>query len=136
MLISSLGMEDFQKLFPVILTDNGSEFSNPAALETNGTKLTSIFYCDPSSPYQKTSVEKNHDLIRLILPKGDSFDHLNQADINLMMNHINSYSREKLNNRSPYQSFSFLYGQDILAKIGASYVPANEIILRPSLLSK
>jgi len=136
MLISSLGREDFQKLFPVILTDNGSEFSNPAALETNGTKLTSIFYCDPSSPYQKPSVEKNHDLIRRILPKGDSFDHLNQADINLMMNHINSYSREKLNNRSPYQSFSFLYGEDILAKIGASYVPANEIILRPSLLSK
>ena len=136
MLTNTLGKEDFKMLFPVILTDNGSEFSNPIALETNETKLTSIFYCDSSSPYQKPSVENNHVMIRRILPKGCSFDHLNQADINLMMNHINSYSREKLNNKSPYQSFSFLYGQDILTKLGARAIPANEIILRPCLLSK
>lgn len=28
-----LGNEDFSRLFPVILTDNGSEFSNPKAIE-------------------------------------------------------------------------------------------------------
>jgi len=32
-LYSKLGSEVFQKLFPVILTDNGSEFSNPSAIE-------------------------------------------------------------------------------------------------------
>ena len=29
----TLGHELFKKLFPVILTDNGSEFSNPKAIE-------------------------------------------------------------------------------------------------------
>lgn len=28
-----LGGQDFRKLFPVILTDNGSEFSNPKCIE-------------------------------------------------------------------------------------------------------
>ena len=67
-----LGKEIFKKLFPVILTDNGSEFSNPKAIEfaPDGTRRTSVFYCDPSAPYQKGSIEVNHELIRRILPKG------------------------------------------------------------------
>src|SRR5690606_33641364 len=58
----------FTKLFPVILTDNGSEFSNPAAIEFDkeGNRRTHIFYCDPSAPYQKGAIESNHALIRRI----------------------------------------------------------------------
>lgn len=137
-LYSVLGKDSFQRLFPVILTDNGSEFSNPSALETaeDGTKITSIFYCNPSSPYQKPAVENNHEFIRRILPKGSSFDELTQADIQKMMNHINSYNREKLNDKSPYESFSFFYGQDVLDRLGGKTITPNEIVLRPSLLNK
>jgi hypothetical protein len=137
-LYSILGKDYFQRLFPVILTDNGSEFSNPLALETaeDGPKITSIFYCNPSSPYQKPTVENNHEFIRRILPKGSSFNHLTQADIQKMMNHINSYSREKLNDKSPYESFSFFYGQEILDLLGARPISPNEIVLRPSLLNR
>ena len=52
-----------------------------------------------------------------------------------MMNHINSYTRKKLNNQSPHQVFSFLYGTDILKKLGAVFIPANEITLKPEPLS-
>lgn len=137
-LYNILGVNVFRKLFPVILTDNGSEFSNPSALEatTDGTQRTSIFYCDPSSPYQKPTVENNHEFIRRVLPKGCSFDHLTQADIQRMMNHINSYSREKLNDKCPYESFSFFYGQEVLDLLGATRIPPNEILLRPSLLNR
>lgn len=133
-----LGQDNFQRLFPVILTDNGSEFSNPSAIEfiDNASRLTSIFYCDPSAPFQKASVENNHEFVRRILPKGRSFDALTQSDILLMMNHINSYKREKLNDKSPYQSFRFFYGQDILDILGATAIHSNEILLRPSLLNK
>lgn len=135
-LYSVLGEDSFRRLFPVILTDNGSEFSNPSALEfaADGFRRTSIFYCDPSSPFQKPTVENNHEFIRRILPKGRSFDDLTQSDICLMMNHINSYSREKLNDRSPYESFSFFYGKDILNHLGAKAISPNDILLRPSLL--
>jgi IS30 family transposase len=135
----ALGAKTFSKLFPVILTDNGSEFSNPKGIEYREVSpylRTRIFYCDPSSPYQKGACEVNHELIRRILPKGSSFDDLTQEDIVLMMNHINSYKRKKLNNRSPYDTFSFYYGEDLLKKLGCSPVAAENIILKPKLLKK
>lgn len=134
-----LGAEEFDKLFQVILTDNGSEFSNPKEIEYRETSpycRTQVFYCDPSSPYQKGACEVNHELIRRILPKGSSFDDLTQEDIFLMMDHINSYKRKKLNDRSPYETFSFYYGEDLLKKLGCSPVASENIILKPKLLKK
>ena len=132
-----LGKQAFNRLFPVILTDNGSEFSNPKEIEYREgypSLRTRVFYCDPSSPYQKGACEVNHELIRRVLPKGRSFDDLTQDDIFRMMNHINSYKRKKLNNRSPYDAFSFYYGEDLLKKLGCSPVAAENIILKPKLL--
>jgi len=135
-LYSILGPQTFCVLFYVILTDNGSEFSNPKALEfdSEGHRRTHIFYCDPRASFQKPNVELNHEFIRKILPKGSSFDNLTQADINLIMSQINSYSRAKLNDRSPFDVFSFLYGDSILEKIGLRKITPNDIILKPQLL--
>ena len=135
-----IGNETFKRLFPVILTDNGSEFSNPKAIEYGAEKYgglrTRIFYCDAGRPYQKGAIEVNHELIRRVLPKGISFNHLEQGDINLMMNHINSYKRKKLNNRTPYETFSFYHGEEVLHKLGCSPVAAGDIMLKPALLKK
>lgn len=135
-----IGNEIFKRLFPVILTDNGSEFSNPKAIEYGAEKYgglrTRIFYCDAGRPYQKGAIEVNHELIRRVLPKGISFNHLEQGDISLMMNHINSYKRKKLNNRTPYETFSFYHGEEVLHKLGCSPVAAGDIMLKPALLKK
>jgi len=133
-----VGTTTFCKMFPVVLTDRGSEFSNPTALEFDdeGHRRTTLFYCDPCASFQKPNVELNHEFIRKILPQGYSFDHLVQEDINLMMSHINSYSREKLNDKAPFEMFTFLYGQGILEKLGLRIIPSNEIILKPHLLRK
>jgi len=135
---SKIGAKKFRELFPVILCDNGSEFSNPKALELDaqGTHRTNIFYCDPYASFQKPNVELNHEFIRRILHTGSSFDHLDQEDINLMMSHINSYSREKFNDMSPHDMFCLLYGVSVLDMLGQRKIPANEIILKPSLLKK
>lgn len=133
-----LGADCFKSLYPVLLGDNGSEFSNPKAIEydAEGNLRTKIYYCDPYASYQKPNVELNHEFIRKILPKGKSLDNLSQEDINLMMSHINSYSREKLNDKSPFEVFGFLYGNDVLKKLDIFYVPPNEILLKPALLKK
>lgn len=133
-----LNPEIFRNLFPVILTDNGSEFSNPEAIEfdVEGNRRSYIFYCNPSAPYQKGAAENNHELIRRVSPKGHSFNPYNQENINLMMNHINSYGRKKLNDRSPRSVFSFFHGTDTLAKLDSEYIPPNSIILNPKLLKK
>ena len=133
-----LGADCFKSLFSLIVTDNGSEFSNPKALEydAQGSRRTTLYYCDPYASFQKPNVELNHEFIRKILPKGTSFDNLCQTDINLMMSHINSYSREKLGDKSPFDMFGFIYGYTILEKLGQFKVPPNEILLKPSLLKK
>lgn len=137
-LYGRLGADCFKSLFPVLLGDNGSEFSNPKAIEydAEGNRRTKIFFCDPYASYQKPNVELNHEFIRKILPKGKSFDDLKQEDINLMMSHINSYSREKLNDKSPFEAFGFLYGNDVLKKLDLFHVQPNEILLKPALLKK
>lgn len=81
-------------------------------------------------------MELNHEFIRKILPKSKSFDDFVQSDISLMMSHINSYSREKLNDKSPFAMFGFIYGYDVLEKLNISRIPANEILLKPSLQKK
>ena len=136
-----LGQDLFGKLFPLILTDNGSEFSNPMKIECRDPAdpsalpfRTRVFYCDAGCPYQKGAIEVNHELIRRVLPKGSSFDDLTQDDVNRMMDHINSYKRKKLNDRSPYETFSFHYGEEVLKLLGCTPVAAEDILLKPSLL--
>ena len=133
-----LGHEVFTTLFPVILTDRGSEFTDPLSIEFNadGERRTHVFYCDPQRSDQKGGIEVTHEMIRRILPKKTSFDDLTQDDVSLMMSHINSYKRKKLNNRSPYDAFSFYYGEDLLKKLGCSPVAAENIVLKPKLLKK
>ena len=131
------GDELFRRLFPVLLTDNGSEFSNPRALEyaPDGKPRSRLFYCDPCASWQKGRVERNHEFIRLILPKGTSFDNLTQPLVNKMLSHINSYSRPVLNDKTPYDLFAFTYGCDLLEKLAIERVPADSIILKPALLA-
>ncbi len=135
-LYDTLGREMFCEMFKVILTDRGSEFTDPTAIEfdADGNRRTYVFYCDPQRSDQKGGIEVTHEFIRRILPKKTSFKKLTQEKVQLMINHINSYTRKKLNNRSAYQLFSFLYGEEIAEKLKMKAIPANEIILKPELL--
>lgn len=125
----------FVDLFPVLLADNGSEFSNPGAIEFDkqGNRRTRMFYCNPSAPYQKGNCENNHEMIRRCIPKGTDLGQYTQEQINLMMSHINSYARPNLGNKSPYEVFTFQYGENILPALGLKRIPADEIILTPKL---
>jgi len=133
-----LGRESFRMLFPVILTDRGSEFSDPLAIECdeNGELRTKIFYCDPQRSDQKGGCEVAHEMLRRVLPKGKSFDHLTQRNIDILMSHINSYTRKKLGNQSPYRLFNSFYGENLLTKLNIRQIPPNDINLTPKLLNK
>ena len=134
-LYATLGADSFKDLFPVILADNGSEFSDPKRIEfdEHGNRRSYVFYCNASAPYQKGSCEVHHEMIRRILPKGVDLTAYQQEQINLMMSHINSYRRKTLGNKSPYEMFSFQYGENLLKKIGLRKIPPDEIILSPRL---
>ena len=133
-----LGDELFRKLFPVCLADNGSEFSDPSAIETgpDGERRTRVFYCDPQAPYQKGSAERNHEFIRCFIPKGTDIGLYSQEQINLMMDHINSYSRESLGDKSPYAVFSFLFGKEPLSLLGYHYISPQKVTLSGLIFSE
>lgn len=133
-----MGRETFRKLFPVILTDRGSEFTDPVSIECdeNGEIRTRIFYCDPQRPDQKGGCEVTHEMIRRVLPKGAAFEYLTQSDIDLMMSHINSYARKKLGNQTPYRLFSSFYGNDLPPKLNIQQIAPNDINLTPELLNR
>jgi len=128
----------FQKTFPVILTDNGSEFINPMKLETGIDSFirTSIFYCDPNASCQKGAIEKNHEFIRYIIPQGHSFDAFTQSKISLMMNHINSTARPSLNNRTPFELASLLLDKSAIKLFNFQRIAPDAVILKPTLFKK
>lgn len=131
-----LGPESFLPLFPVLLTDNGSEFSNPSAIETapDGQRRSRLFYCDPCASWQKGHVERNHEFLRLVRPKSSSFDDLDQGKVNEVLSHINSYSRPVLGDKTPFKVFCALFGREPLDKLGIREIPANDIVLKPHLI--
>ena len=135
-----LGTDVFNRLFPVILTDNGSEFKKVDELEMTETfdYRTTIFYCDPMASWQKAQLEKNHEYIRYAIPKGKSLNPYNQEDITLLMNHINSTRRPRLNNKSPYE---LVEAEDkdmklLMDLLKMHLIPPDEVHLTPELFTK
>jgi len=128
----------FGDYFPLLLTDNGGEFANISAFtsDVNGEIETDLFFCDPFKSSQKPKVEKNHTLFRDIVPKGESFDSFTQQTVDLIFSHINSVKRKSLNGKTPFEMFSFTYGEKLPSLLGISTVPASEVIQSPKLLKK
>ena len=126
--------KDFFQLFPVILTDNGGEFARVDDIEMDVRGESKLFFCDPNRSDQKGRIEKNHTLIRDILPKGTSFDNLTQEDINLVCSHVNSVKRATLNGKSAYELFAFTYGEEIPKLLGISKIPAEDVCQSSKLL--
>ena len=126
--------KDFFQLFPVILTDNGGEFARVDDIEMDVRGESKLFFCDPNRSDQKGRIEKNHTLIRDILPKGTSFDNLTQEEINLVCSHVNSVKRAALNGKSAYELFAFTYGEEIPKLLGISKIPAEDVCQSSKLL--
>ena len=131
-----LGKELFRKLFEIILTDGGSEFAGRAELETSFDKSqrTTVYYCDPYSFWQKGCCEKNHEYIRYVRKKGSSFDDLEQSDIDLLANHINSTKRDSLNGHSPFELSQLLLDDRLLTVMNYKAIAPDDVMLTPELL--
>jgi IS30 family transposase len=132
-----LGINNFKKLFEVILTDNGWEFSKPESIEFNldtGEKISNVFYTDPYSSWQKGGIERNHEFIRYIIPKGITFDNLTKKNVIDMMNHINNVQRKSLEYQTPYTTFTKKYGEDISKQLHLQRIKKDEVNLSYNLL--
>lgn len=130
-------LDIYKYLFQVILTDNGHEFfdvNNIECIHLTGEYVTRLFFCDPHASRQKGMIEKNHEFIRYVLPKGSSFKNITQEDCNLIMNNINSLCRDSLNGKSPYEAMLFLCDEYILKTLNCYYIEPDNVDLSDNLL--
>ena len=137
-LTDAITLRLFRKYFRVILTDNGPEFKNPWDIEKtpDGKHRTYVFYCDPYKSTQKAKIEKNHEYIRYVIPKGRSMNRYTQDDINLMASHINSTARDGMNGASPFDLAEILIDKRIPILVGQHRVNPDSVMLRPELIDK
>ena len=133
---NKLGLETYKILFQVILTDNGIEFSLLDEIENdeNGELITKVFFCDPYKSSQKGSCERNHEFIRYVLPKGVSFDNLNQKDVDLIFSHINSTPRNSLGFKTPFELFKTAFGIEVLRILNINEINKDDVHLKPKLI--
>lgn len=125
----------FNKIFEILLTDNGSEFKDIKALIETFPNIN-IFYCHPYSSFEKGNIENNHELFRRVIPEGVSLKPYIQEDYNLLSSHINSLYREKLNGKCPFDLVKKYLSIDTLNKLGLRKIKDIDINLTPYLLGK
>ena len=138
-----LGKEIFRKYVHILLTDRGSEFTAPDAMETSadGTRRTRVFYCDPMQSGQKGTLENKHIELRYILPKETDLRNLGLVDqnaLNLVLSHVDSAPVEKLGGKSPLDVADFMYHDlhEKLTAFGLQNIEKDKVILKPYLLKK
>jgi IS30 family transposase len=126
----------FKRVFSTLLADRGSEFIDPDVIERglSGNRRTSVYYCDPCAPWQKGSLERNHEYIRRILPKGTSFEFITKRHCSLLMSHINSAARPGLGGASPLELAPPQLPARVREYFGISLISADDVILNKTLL--
>lgn len=128
---TSLGIKLYAKIFRIFLTDNGSEFFDPYHFEKDYNthkKVTNLFYCNPNHPEQKGGIEKNHEFIRKVLPKGTNFDNFSNEQIAFLENTINNIPRDSLKGKTPFDLTKEKYPL-FISKVNSKYISKDDVNL-------
>lgn len=120
--------------FPIILTDNGSEFHDLLSLVTDaytGEKLISIYYRKHRRSDQKSKYEKNHEHFRECVPNGKSMNILTQKETNYVSNIVNNYPRKFLDYNSPIDIAALSLNKKVLSLNKLTRLNIEQVKLTP-----
>lgn len=137
-----IGEEAFSKHVQAILTDRGSEFSLPDAMEkrSDGSLRTRVYFCDPMQSAQKGAIENKHIELRFILPKENDLYALglrSQDKLNIVLSHLNSYPAQSLHGKSPFDTMKF-FAPSLFQRFldfGLKVIPTDKVTLKPYILN-
>ena len=93
-----------RELFRSLTWDQGKEMSEHAkfSIDTG----VQVYFCDPSSPWQRGSNENTNGLLRQYFPKGKSMAGYTQADLDEVAARLNGRPRQTLNWMTPSQKLA------------------------------
>jgi len=94
--------EHFSDVFKTITADNGSEFAELSAQETDGMK---VYFTHPFSSWEKGTNECHNRMLRRFIPKGRSISDYSIDDILFFADRINELPRKILGYHTPEELF-------------------------------
>ena len=133
MIEEEIGIDNFKKLFPAILTDRDTLFDDFSSLEfdKNGELRTKIFFCDPGESNQKPNVENYNAQLRPIFPKHAILNEYSQQELYLAASNLNSRCLNSIDNRTPADLFIEIFGIELMSLLHLKKIPAKEVKLKP-----
>lgn len=99
--IIGLNNEIKDKYLKTITLDNGSEMAGYHKIEEATGSI--IYFAHPYHSWERGTNENTNGLIRQYLPKGSSFEAVDQAAIDRITNEINNRPRKRLHWKTPYE---------------------------------
>ena len=92
----------FSQVFKSITSDNGSEFSELATLQTGDTK---VYFTHPYSSFERGTNERHNGLLRRFIPKGKWISHYSHEAISFLGDWVNGLPRKILGYKTPEELF-------------------------------
>lgn len=128
-----IGIGNFKRLFPAILTDRDTLFDDFSSLEfdRNGESRTKIFFCDPGESNQKPNVENYNAQLRPIFPKRAVLNEYSQQELYLAASNLNSRCLSSIDDRTPMDLFIEIFGKGLLDLLHQKRIPPKEVRIKP-----
>jgi len=95
-----------QALRRTLTWDQGKEMAAHARFTIDSN--VQVYFCDPSSPWQRGTSENTNGLLRQYFPKGDDLTRYNQADLDQVADELNGRPRQTLAWMKPSEAFDQL----------------------------
>jgi len=86
--------------------DQGKEMAEHARFTIDSN--VRVYFCDPSSPWQRGTSENTNGLLRQYFPKGDDLARYDQAHLDQVADELNGRPRQTLNWMKPSEAFDQL----------------------------
>ena len=116
----------YKRFNKTVTNDNGVEFQRDSILQN--TIDIPIYFCNPSSPWERGTVENTNGLIRQFLCKGSSFDQLPPWTATAVEETLNYRPRKTLGYRTPHEIFhnqTLYLTQEPLMRFGLEFSNAS-----------
>lgn len=128
-----IGLENFKKLFPAILTDRDVKFDDIQGIEydKNGELRTRLFFCNPAASNQKANIENVNGQMRQVFPKKKNINDYTQEDIYFVASNLNARFLSSIDDKTPSSLFIEIFGENLFKLLHLKTIDPKKVQLKP-----